>query len=128
MVAEAYCGTPSTYTTEFVVFLIVKYPGVRGVSSTLYNSLLGNPIEPRVVLTFVLLVERLLIKKARDVVIGGEPSLANPHAMLAVETILSADNMIGETTCAEPIDSVEPYLLRVSPRPPTEPISIEAFM
>jgi len=110
------------------VFLIVKYPGVRVWSRTLYNSLLGNPIQPRLVLTFVLLVERLLIKKERDVVVGGEPSLANPQAMLAVETILSADNTIWGFTCAKPIDSVEPYLLRVSPRPPTEPMSNDAFM
>ena len=112
---------------EFVVFLMAKYPGVRVWSRTLYSSLLGNPIQPRLVLTFVLLVERLLIKKERDVVVGGEPSLANPQAMLAVDTILSADNTIWGFTCAKPIDDAL-YLPRVSARPPAEPMLNDAFM
>ena len=108
------------------MFLIVKYPGVRVVSRTLYSSLLGNPIQPRLVLTFVLLVERLLIKKERDVVVGGEPSLANPQTMLVVETILSADNTIWGFTCAKPIVDAA-YLLRVSDRPPAEPMLNDVF-
>ncbi len=59
--------------------------------------------------------------------VGDEPSLANPQAMLAVDTILSADNTIWGFTCAEPIDDAL-YLLRVSDRPPAEPMLNDAFM